>query len=188
MNPVQKITRKVEVTKMKSNEINSGITLTAKEAETITRKLVDAGIDRELVESVIIGHVANGCPKSMNCRHGVCMHACGRYFKVSDGQGNCPKASNCVHEHGCDRYFRVSTPKGCEKTENCIHTHPCNNYFRVSQAAGCDTADNCHHHLGCDRYFGPPKKSDIEKFKKALVEKGIDLKAIHPKAEKLFRG
>ncbi|MBR4819683.1 MAG: hypothetical protein IKZ74_06475 [Clostridiales bacterium] len=123
---------------MKSNEINSGITLTAKEAETITRKLVDAGIDRELVESVIIGHVANGCPRSMNCMHGVCMHA-------------------------CDRYFRVSTPKGCNKTENCVHTHPCNNYF------------------------GPPKKSDIEKFKRALVEKGIDLKSIHPKAEKLFR-
>ena len=173
---------------MKSNEINSGITLTAKEAETITRKLVDAGIDQALVESVIIGHVANGCPKSMNCRHGVCMHACGRYFKVSDGQGNCPKASNCVHEHGCDRYFRVSTPKGCDKTENCVHTHPCNNYFRVADGAGgCDTASNCVHHLGCDRYFGPPKKSDIEKFKRALVEKGIDLKSIHPKAEKLFR-
>lgn len=162
MNPVQKITRKVEVTKMKSNEINSGITLTAKEAETITRKLVDAGIDRELVESVIIGHVANGCPRSMNCMHGVCMHA-------------------------CDRYFRVSTPKGCDKTENCVHTHPCNSYFRVSQAAGCDTATNCEHHLGCDKYFGAPPKSDIEKFKKALVEKGIDLKSIHPKAEKLFR-
>lgn len=187
MNPVQKITRKVEVTKMKSNEINSGITLTAKEAETITRKLVDAGIDRKLVESVIIGHVANGCPKSMNCMHGVCMHdTCGKYFKVSDGTG-CSKSDNCLLRSGCEKYFKVADPKGCNKTENCVHTHPCNNYFRVADGAGgCGTISNCVHKHECTLY-GPPKKSDIEKFKRALVEKGIDLKAIHPKAEKLFR-
>ncbi|MBQ5968347.1 MAG: hypothetical protein IJL60_11305 [Clostridiales bacterium] len=120
---------------MKSNEINSNITLTAKEAETITGKLVAAGIDRELVERVIKVRIDEGCPK----------------------------ASNCIHDHGCDKYFRVGV------------------------AADCGTIGNCHHKHECGLY-GPPKKSDIIKLKEALVEKGIDIKKIHPKAEKLFRG
>ena len=186
MKPVQTITRKVEVTKMKSNEINSGITLTPKEAETITRKLVAAGIDEALVERVIIGHVAVGCTRTMNCMHGTCMHdTCGRYFRVSDGKG-CTKTSNCVHEHGCDKYFRIADGKGCTKTSNCVHEHGCDRYFRIADDKGCDTTSNCFHTHPCQ--YAPPKKSDITKFRKALAEKGIDLKKIHPKAEKLFRG
>lgn len=165
MKPVQTINRKVEVTIMKSNEINSDITLTAKEAETITEKLVAAGIDRQLVERVIISHVSRGCSKSMNCMHGVCMHdSCGKYFKVSD-----------------------QPAPGCDKTANCEHKFPCNNYFRSAGSKGCSTTENCVHKHNCGLY-GPPKKSDIIKLKEALVEKGIDIKKIHPKAEKLFRG
>lgn len=122
---------------MKSNEINTDLTLTKIEAETITKKLVAAGIDRTLVERVIGGRVIGdnaGCTKAGFCEH---CNACDRYFKVA-GKG-CTKASNCVHSHGCDKYFRVADP------------------------------------------------SDIFALKKAMVEKGIDLKTIHPKAEKLFR-
>ena len=73
MKPVQTINRKVEVTKMKSNEINSDITLTAKEAETITEKLVAAGIDRQLVERVIISHVKRLL--EINELHARCVYA-----------------------------------------------------------------------------------------------------------------
>ena len=138
MKPVQTINRKVEVTNMKSNEINTDITLMRSEAETISKKLVEAGIDRELVERVIGSRVPDifaGCGKAGNCHH---CGACDKYFRAA-AEG-CPKASNCVHKHGCDKYFRAAGP------------------------------------------------SDIEELRKQILERTIDIKKIHPKAEKLFRG
>lgn len=106
---------------MRSKEFNSGITLTRADAETISNKLVAAGIDRELVERVIKGRVsADGCPKATNCAH-------------------CPKL--CPGDND-----------------------PCGKYFRSA---------------------GP---SDIMELKKQILERNIDIKKIHPKAEKLFRG
>ena len=101
---------------MKSKEFNTDITLTQAEVETISKKLVAAGIDRKLVESVIIGRIA------------------------SDDHDPCPKSCNCLYSPQCDKFFRVSGP------------------------------------------------SDIANLRKQILERKIDLKKIHPKAEKLFRG
>ena len=174
---------------MKSNEINSDITFTAQEAEIITGKLVEAGIDRELVERVIIGHVfeGEGCDKSSNCVH--ChkgKNPCTTYFRVAGGKG-CSKTDNCLLREGCTRYFKVAGSKGCDKTENCVHTHPCNNYFRAAGGRGCDKTENCRHDLGCDRYFRAAGPSDIRELKNALLEKKIDIKKIDPKIDKLLR-
>lgn len=91
MTPVQTTTRKVEVTKMRSKEINTGITLTKLEAETISKKLVAAGIDRKLVDRVIRDRLASdGCPKATNCQH--CLKLC---------NGD---------EDPCKKYFRTVGP------------------------------------------------------------------------------
>lgn len=106
---------------MKSKEFNSGITLTRADAETISRKLVAAGIDRKLVDRVIKDRIS---------------------------ADDCPKATNCVH-----------CPARCDGDSD-----PCGKYFRSA---------------------GP---SDIMELKKQILERNIDIKKIHPKAEKLFRG
>ncbi|MBR5040980.1 MAG: hypothetical protein IKX68_07665 [Clostridiales bacterium] len=102
---------------MKSKGFNTEITLTKADAETITNKLVAAGIDRKLVARVIDERVFGG--------------------------------------------------KGCDKTENCVHCvkgkNPCTKYFRSA---------------------GP---TDIAELKKQILERNIDIKSIHPKAETLFR-
>ena len=115
MNPGQTINRKVEVTNMKSKEINTGITLTKIEAESISKKLVAAGIDKKLIDRVIGGRVFEDDP-------------------------GCTKAGNCEHCGACDKFFKVAGP------------------------------------------------SDIAELRRQLIEKKIDIKKIHPKAEKLFRG
>lgn len=143
---------------MNSKEINSGITLTESEAAAISKKLVAAGIDRALVERVIIGHVMEDT--------------------------GCGKDKNCVHTHPCNGY-RVA--KGCSKENNCVYGRGCDRYFKTPVAAGCPKATNCHHDLGCDRYFRSAGPTDIEDLKRQILERKIDLKSIHPKAEKLFR-
>lgn len=101
---------------MKSKEFNTDITLTQAEAESISKKLVAAGIDRKLVERVIIGRDP------------------------------------------------VLERDPCTRTNNCVYVPHCQIYYKVS---------------------GP---SDIAELRKQILERKIDLKKIHPKAEKLFRG